>query len=468
MDRRKFIVSTGALASLGVLPRVAAASGAPASRTVRLVAQATTIDVGGKSARVLELRGSEGNGIALKGGTPYTVLVENRLPEPTVIHWHGLAVPNDVDGVGGITQPMIAAGATQAYRFTPQPNGTHWMHAHVPFQEVGMLAAPLIVHDPADAGRDEREIVVFLEDYTSRNPAAIWRGLIAPNAMADMPGMTDPARQDLNDVDYDAYLANRRTFDDPQIVRVERGGMVRLRVINASSATNYTLDLGALSATVIAVDGRPVAPFSASRIPLAIAQRVDLRFPIPSTGVFPVTALREGAFERSGIVLATPGAWVPKTSGRASAKGPIVGYDFERSLHAAHPLAARAAGVRVDLRLTGLMGRYVWGIDGQSFPMDSSKIPPALVNVRRGDRVVLTFTNQTSMSHPMHLHGHAFQVTALNGEPVAGAMRDTVMVPTLRSVRIAFDANNPGTWMLHCHNAWHLQAGMATTVKYAG
>ncbi|MGR4064867.1 MAG: multicopper oxidase family protein [Vulcanimicrobiaceae bacterium] len=309
--------------------------------------------------------------------------------------------------------------------------------------------------------------MVFLEDYTSRDPAAIWKRLAAPDAMAAMPGMSG-ARPDLNDVDYDAYLANRKTFNDPEIVRVERGAPIRLRVVNASSGTNYTLDLGALRGTLVAVDGRPVVPIAVARVPLATAQRADVLVRLPEDGAFPIVALREGAPERSGIVLATPRALVAKTSARGTANGPVLGYAFERSLHSTAPLAARPANVNVDLRLTGLMGHYVWGINGRSFPMDGTKIPPSPVTVKRGDRVRVTFSNQTSMSHPMHLHGHAFQVIALNGSPIAGAMRDTVVVPTLRTVEIAFDADNPGTWMLHCHNAWHLQAGMATTVKYVG
>ena len=106
------------------------------------------------------------------------------------------------------------------------------------------------------------------------------------------------------------------------------------------------------------------------------------------------------------------------------------------------------------------MASYQWTINGQSWP----EVTPLLVE--EGQRVEIVFNNVSSMSHPMHLHGHIFQITALNGKPIEGALRDTVFIPQNSSVSIQFDADNPGVWPLHCHLLYHHKAGMATVLRY--
>src|SRR5712692_8558646 len=154
-----------------------------------------------------------------------------------------------------------------------------------------------------------------------------------------MAGMT----MDINDVEYDAFLANYRTLRDPDVVRVEPGGQVRLRIINGSAATNFHIDLGRLKGDLIAVDGDAVAPVPGSRFGLAIAQRADIRLKLPAgLGSYPILALREGAAERAGIVLATTGAKISKISSKAAKASSVLGLDLERSLRAAAPLEQRS------------------------------------------------------------------------------------------------------------------------------
>jgi FtsP/CotA-like multicopper oxidase with cupredoxin domain len=112
------------------------------------------------------------------------------------------------------------------------------------------------------------------------------------------------------------------------------------------------------------------------------------------------------------------------------------------------------------------MAQYEWSINGIVFDTKKPAGQPAQVNVKQGQRVALKFINETGMSHPMHLHGHSFQVIDINGQPLKGALRDTVLVTPKTSVTVVFDANNPGIWYVHCHVLWHLAAGMATLVKY--
>jgi FtsP/CotA-like multicopper oxidase with cupredoxin domain len=277
------------------------------------------------------------------------------------------------------------------------------------------------------------------------------------NGSGSMAGM----KMDLNDVDYDAYLANERTLADPEIVRVEPGGRVRLRLINGGSGTNFVIDCGGLTASLVAVDGQPVVPVAGSRFDLALAQRIDLRLTLPAGGgAWPILALREGDRARTGIVLATPGAAVTRLAAEAEAPAGRLTLDLEQKLRPRDPPARRPADRRLPLDLTGDMAAYRWGLNGKEYP------DGAPLSVAKGERVEVEMRNRTGMSHPMHLHGHVFQVVAIDGRRFDGALRDTVLVPPERAVTIAFDADNPGRWAFHCHVLYHMEVGMFTTVAY--
>jgi FtsP/CotA-like multicopper oxidase with cupredoxin domain len=272
-----------------------------------------------------------------------------------------------------------------------------------------------------------------------------------------MPGMP----MHLNDVEYDAFVANDRTLVDPEVVRVEAGGRVRLRIINGSASTNFHLDLGTLSGELVAVDGHPVQPVTSSGFPLAIAQRADIRLRLPGAGAWPILAVREGDAVQTGIVLATQDATVRQIPDRARAATGALDLAFESGLRAAAPLPARPADRTHHVTLGGSMMPFVWTLNGARYGEDTP------LAVRAGERVEIVMNNPTDMAHPMHLHGHIFQVVAIGDGRIAGALRDTVMVPPGVSTTIAFDADNPGHWAFHCHNLYHMQAGMMTSVKYA-
>jgi FtsP/CotA-like multicopper oxidase with cupredoxin domain len=413
------------------------------------------------------------------------VRLKNECGEAALIHWHGLTPPNDQDGVPGVTQPPLPPGGRYEYDFDVTRAGTNWMHSHEALQEQSLMAAPLIVRDPKDASLDEQEVVILLHDFTFHPPEHILSGLAKgmshdhgamsarqdPHAGHNMPGTdmsgmdTAPMKMggmDLNDVSYDAFLANDRTLDDPAVVRVEKSQRVRLRIINAASATNFMIDLGPLSGWLTDVDGMPIVPVVGSRFPLAIAQRADVRFTLPAgEGAWPVLFQREGDTALTGIVLATKGGTVDKIADQAHHA--IDGIDREAPMlyRAAEPLPERAADRALAIDLTGSMMTYRWGIEEEGATAQHAHIP-----VREGERVELTLTNRTEMSHPMHLHGHHFQVVAVDGTRVKGAVRDTELVPVGGSVTLAFDAGNPGKWMFHCHNLYHMRSGMMTQVRY--
>jgi FtsP/CotA-like multicopper oxidase with cupredoxin domain len=139
---------------------------------------------------------------------------------------------------------------------------------------------------------------------------------------------------------------------------------------------------------------------------------------------------------------------------------PPTDLSLERRLISLAPLEARQPAVTHRIVLTGTMQPYAWSIDDRAWANHQP------LRVSKGQRVVLEMVNQSMMAHPMHLHGHHFQVIAINGQAISGAMRDTVLVPVHGSVTVAFDADNPGRWLLHCHNLFHMATGMMTEIAY--
>jgi FtsP/CotA-like multicopper oxidase with cupredoxin domain len=463
-----------------------------AASPVQLIAERRTLEVNGKPAPVLAVQQPDGTpGVTLAPGRQFQLQLHNALDKPTIVHWHGQTPPPDQDGVAdtGLVKP-IGPGSSQAYDFVARP-GTHWMHSHQGLQEAQLLAAPLIVRDARDAASGTPEAVILLHDFSFQDPQAILAGLTGSGSMAaaskpamaaakgstggmSMAGMSmrgmsmgtpGPSKgapaPDLNDVEFDAYLANDRTLDDPQIIRVERGGRVRLRLINGAAATAFWIDLGALQGSVVAVDGDYVHPVSVRRFPMAQAQRVDVMVQIPKTGgVFAILAQREGDRQRTGVILATQGATIRRIAGMAERAAGAADLSLEHKLRATDPLPSRHPDIVHRVTLDGSMMPYAWRINGRDW---ANHMP---LTVSSGKRVVLELVNTTPMAHPMHLHGHHFQVVAVNGVTLSGAMRDTVMVPGSGTVRVAFDADNPGRWLFHCHNLYHMATGMITEVVY--
>jgi FtsP/CotA-like multicopper oxidase with cupredoxin domain len=447
---------------------------APAGFT-RLRVRAGTLTADGKTGRAFRIERDDGHlGYVGAKGSRFRVALDNLTDESVSIHWHGLVLPNGQDGVPYVTQAPIKPGQRRLYDFPLVQAGTYWMHSHFGLQEQPLMTAPLILHDPAAARPEEQDVVMTLNDFTTRDPAAILAGLqgrrggersgpaMARDRAAGAMGMAMGAG-DLNDVTYDAFLANRRPLSDPEIVRVLPGRTVRLRVINAASASNFFIRPGRLSAQVLAVDGEEVVPLAASSFELAIAQRIDLRLAIPrGEGAYPVLAQGEGTEMLAGIVLATPGAEIPRLSARARAVAGALANTQEKRLRARQSLAPRAVDRRLRLTLNGDMARYVWTLNGQAWP----RITP--LEVRQGERAEIALVNETGMAHPMHLHGHVFQVTEIDGIRLAGARRDTALVLPRQTVKIQFDAGYPGYWMIHCHVLYHQAAGMMSVLRYAG
>lgn len=475
LSRRDLLKGAGAAVPLVMMGRTAFAA---EPRRIAIVDR--TIEVQGRAAKVYGLT-VDG---ALKGldmvlGERFRAELSNQTSVDSLIHWHGLTPPIAQDGVPMLSQAPLKPGETYSYDFANTRAGTHWMHSHVGLQEQLLLAAPLIVRETAEPVFDEQEHVVMLHDFTFRDPAEILselqggggahaghampQGEMDHSSMDHSAGAAAPmAAAMLNDIVYDAYLANDRTLDDPEVVQVEKGGYVRLRIINGAAASNMWIDLGQIEGDVVAVDGNAVHPVRGSRFPLAIAQRADIRLRIPAEGgAFPVLFHPEGVGQRTGIILADIGAPVAKLQASADV-APAVDLAFESALRAVAQLPDEPVSRTEMLMLTGGGADYSWGLNGKASMHDT------LFTVRQGERIEVMMHNMTAMAHPMHLHGHYFKVTAIGSTRIDGALRDTVLVPPNETVSIVFDADNPGTWAFHCHHVYHMNAGMMGAVAYTG
>ena len=470
---------------------------------VRLFVKEVPLKVLGQEVRVVAIEQEDGTqGYSPEQSEGFHVEVVNRLQVPTSIHWHGLVLPNLMDGVPFVTQNPIPPGGSFRYNFPLKQSGTYWMHSHYGLQEQLFNSAPMIIWTPEERAKADRQVVVMFSDFSFTPPGQILsslkKGMQMPGTedksstgmkmdgaktMTEMsaapPGEVfaqkwDDQKQELVrtvvprpaaevDVNYDALLANRRTLDDPELISVEPGETVLLRVIASASSTNFYIDTGVLPAEILAVDGKAVEPLRGNFFQLGTAQRLDLRVKIPSEGgAFPILAQGEGTNLLSGVVLRTNGATLPPLSRTASKPTASLDNTQERQLRAASPLATRAADRTIPAALGGDMKTYVWTINGAAYPNRNS------LDVRAGERVEIDLTNSTSMAHPMHLHGHDFGVVKIDGETISGALRDTVVVPPGSKITVAFDADNAGIWAFHCHLIYHLVTGMFTVVKYDG
>jgi multicopper oxidase len=299
-------------------------------------------------------------------------------------------------------------------------------------------------------------------------------GMSASPGATPMPGMgsagtSDPGPMlsgatspllggDAGDVRYPYYLINGRIRTAPRTFTARPGQRVRIRFINAAADTAFRVALGGHTMTVTHTDGYPITPVRAGALLIGMGERYDVQVTL-GDGVFPLAALAEGKNSTALALVRTGSGSTPPATIRPPELGKVLaGY---AALHPAAPvtLPARQPDVTHRLELTGSMTRYDWGINGQSFDMSR---PGALrFLMPQGQRVRVIFTNSTTMYHPMHIHGHTFQL----GQ--TGPRKDTVIVLPGRQIACDLDADNPGQWMTHCHNPYHApESSMMAVLGY--
>ena len=449
--------------------------------TARLSPRVSTVDLGGVAVDTWAYGESvPGPLLRATAGDLLRVTVDNALPAETSVHWHGVALRNDMDGVPGMTQKPIGTGGRFLYEFTAPDPGTYFYHPHSGVQLDRGLYGVLVVDDPREPGDYDLEWVVVLDDWvdgTGRTPDDILAGFrttagdgssgMGHGGTGDMGGMghgsmgmgdmgeamSSPLLGGAGDVAYPHYLVNGRVPASPTSLRGKAGQRVRLRIVNAGSDTAFRVALGAHRLTVTHTDGFPVQPAEADALLVGMGERFDVLVTLRD-GVFPLVASAEGKQGQGMAVVRTAAGTPPSASARPSELDGLVVTAMDLVATPETRLPDRAADRRHDLVLSGSMVPYRWTLNGKTFE-DADPL-----EVHQGERVQLRFRNMSMMFHPMHVHGHTFAVNA------NGVRKDTVIVRPMQTIVADLDANNPGQWATHCHNIYHAEAGMMTTLSY--
>ena len=382
-------------------------------------------------------------------GEAVEVTLRNDLPQETTIHWHGVRVPNAMDGVPGVTQPPIRPGESFTYRFTPKDAGTFWFHPHVRGSEqVERGLYGVLIVDDAEPLPWSRDVVWVVDDW-----------LLTPE------GELDPRFNTRRDLAHDGRWGNRVTVNGAigEELVVRAGERIRLRLVNPANGRVFAPDFSALDARVIAVDGLYTArPLPPRGFELAPGNRLDLDVTIPpeSRGQtitivdrflpqrpFPLASIRVLDEE-----VVTPGFAAPSNPGVPRWEGAV-----------AAPLRAEYV---LDARRGGEYG-IEWTINGHAWGgHDEGSLAREFERLDAGRWHRIRFTNASFRLHPMHVHGQFFKVLARNGEPVDEPyFRDTVLLRRKETVDVGLVPLDWGRWMLHCHIQEHAEAGMMTLVE---
>ncbi|MFI8306307.1 multicopper oxidase family protein [Streptomyces sp. NPDC085927] len=476
-------------------PEVVAAErerGSGPLRTFTLTATETPLDLGGRTVKSWAYGDAlPGKEVRVTAGDILDLKLVNHLPVVTTLHSHGIRLRCDMDGVPGLTQPSVNPGADFTYRFAVAHPGTYWLHSHSGMQLDRGLYAPLIVEDPKEPLSYDKEWVVVLDDWLDgvegSTPDGVLTQLhdgreipmdmgedIAPDGSVGTHGSTHSPGKPVGPsrvlhkghshllrsagghVDHPYYLINGRLPTSPSVFRARPGDRIRLRIINAGSDTAFRVSLGGHEMTVTHTDGYPVEHMRADTLVLGMAERYDVLV-TAKDGVFPLVALAEGKNARALAVLRTSSGSLP---GRSAHPDELDGRFVPARRFVPHEsvaLCERPPDRELCFRLTGSMRKFDWSFDRRPYSVEERH------PVREGERVRLTFFNATDMWHPIHLHGHTF---ALTSGHAGGARKDTALVLPHRKLVFDFNADNPGLWMLHCHNQYHSESGMMTILGY--
>lgn len=468
LSRRSMLIGATGLITTAAL-RSAWAEGSQAANEYKLLAAQSQASLVGKRHPETDVWSYNGRvpgpEIRVRQGEPVRIVVENQLAEGTTVHWHGIRLPIAMDGVPGISQPPIPPGGTFTYEFTPPDAGTFWYHPHADtLQQLGRgMAGVLIVEEPQPVAVD-RDLLWLITDWRLKSDAQIasWFGNDMEAAMSGRVG---------NTVTINSAVSNRQT--------VRAGERVRLRLVNGALARIMALRFDGHRPMIVAIDGQPCEPHEpkGSRVLLGPAMRVDLMLDMqgqPGRRYHVVDDFYDGL-----------SYWVTQLA--YEDRPPLRAHSLDAPLVLPRnpvPEPDHATAERHELKLQGgMMGGGAmagmggmgmggmdegasWAINGMSMTGDGQAGMPPLLTLQLGRSYILTLRNDTAWWHPMHLHGHSFRVLRRNNADVLHReWADTVLVPPKETVDVAFVADNPGDWMLHCHVADHQVSGMMTILR---
>ena len=468
MNRRSLLLSVGALTAQSALGRSLLPGlpylGAPKAEVdYRLQIEPCSLEIG----KGIQIRTTSYNGqvpgplLRMREGTPVTIDVTNATSSPDLVHWHGLAIDPRNDGAMEEGSPMIAAGATNRYTFTPKPSGTRWYHTHASAYDdlsLGTYSGQfgfLLVEGKERSAPYDQEINLAMHHW---QPSFVPMVGMLRTQSANMPQTTG------SDVGYKYATINSHMLGAGEPIRVKRGQRVLFRLLNASATENMVLALPGHSFRVVAMDGNPVPnPKSVEVLSLAVAERVDAIVEMNAPGVWVLGAVLEASRNMGlGVVIEYAGS-VGKPLWRDPAPA-AADWDYTQfgtretaqEPHETFTLTFRDAGALNSSKFD------TWTINGDAWP----NVKP--LEVRRDRRYRMLFRNASGDQHPMHLHRHSFEVTKIGDRFTSGLMKDVVNVMPLDTVAVDFVADNPGDTLMHCHQQLHMDYGFMQLIKYVG
>lgn len=450
-SRRTFLIGSAALI---VAPSVIAASSGQ-SKLIAATSDVQLVSADYGPTKLWTYNGrAPGPTLRVKRGDRVSQRLINQLTQETTIHWHGIRIENGMDGVPGISQSPVKPGGEFLYDFAANDAGTYWYHPHVrSWEQVARgLHGPLIIEEDRPPEVDREEVLV-LDD---------WR--------LDADAQIDESFGLMHDWSHAGRIGNFVTVNGDPAHRLTAGRhqRVRLRLINTANARVFTLGLKGLEGWVVALDGQPLSkPEPMDRIRLAPAQRADLIVDVmgDTTGeAFLISFERDGDYALTTFDVET--AVRPQ---RLSVPAPLQPNDVPTL-----GLISETANLVMEGgAMGGMRSAIVGGVEtdirdlvrkGRAWAFSGVAEPPAdpLLQVRVGQTARISMKNDTRWPHAMHLHGHHFH--QLGREDQIGPLRDTLLVDPGETADIAFVADNPGAWLLHCHMLEHSAAGMSTWI----
>ncbi|HEX5275621.1 MAG TPA: multicopper oxidase family protein [Candidatus Rubrimentiphilum sp.] len=393
----------------------------------------------------------------------------NQTSQGSTIHWHGMILPNKMDGSEGVTQPAVPPGGSFLYEFAPEPPGTRWYHDHVSDGLLRGLFGMIVVEDPRDQKADAEFALVFhdVPKMATVQPAMMGVGNAPMTDPTGSPELMQMAADDKmgDEIAFSAHCINGASYPNTKRLAVEVGQHVRLRILNANPTQTRYIRLAGHRLTVTHSDGNPLPrPVEVDALRVGVAERYDAWFEVGEPGAWLLQGLSSDplAYEQAAVVH-TPGM---ENASPLSSPQSLEGVDYFTYLKAGGTGTAmpEQQGKHYDFILgDGKYGSSRWTINGRTYPNTPR------IDVHRNDLVTVRFTNKTDMDHPMHLHGHVFEVTEVDGVPLARPLpKDTSLVRANEgTLSWRFRADSPpGRWLLHCHNAIHMMDGMMTLVQY--